>query len=102
MSAAPLVADLLVVRAVQAAHAALDGALDVVLRHVVVGGFIHRQPKARVHVRVTPAHARGDGDFLDEAGKDLAALRILAPLAVLDVRPLAVACHSGSLLLPAS
>jgi len=38
---------------------------------------------------------RADGDFLDEAGEDLAALRILAALAVLDVRPLAVACHMG-------
>ena len=97
--AVALVADLLVVHAVEAARAALDRALDVVLGHVVLVRLVDGEPQPRIHVRIAAAHARGDGDFLDEAGEDLAALGVLAALAVLDVRPLAVACHMGLVLL---
>jgi hypothetical protein len=90
-----LVADFLVAHSVHAPRAALDRALDVVLRHVVLERLVDGEPQARVHVRIAAAHARGNGDFLDEPGEDLAALRILAPFAVLDVGPLAVACHMG-------
>ena len=92
-NAVTFVADFLVVDAFEVAGAALDRALDVVLRHVVGVGLVDRQPQTRVGPRIAAAHARRDGDFLDEAGKNLAALGVLLALAVLDVRPLAVTCH---------
>ena len=94
--AVALVADFLVIDAFKIASAAFDGALDVVLRHVVGVGLVDRQPQARVRPRIAAAHARGHRDFLDEAGEDLAALGVLLAFAVLDVRPLAVTCHAFS------
>src|SRR5690606_25978072 len=72
-----LVPDFLVAHALQFATAALDGALDRVLRHVVGRGLVHGQPQSRIARRIRPAEPRGDCDLLDEAGKYLPALGIL-------------------------
>src|SRR5690606_18899366 len=87
------VADFLVVVAVGAASAALDGALDVVLGHVGVGGLVPGHGQARVAVGVRAAGARRDGDLADDFGPELAPLGVLTPLAVLDIGPFAVSGH---------
>ena len=89
-----LVADFLIADALEFAAAAFGGALDGVLRHVVRIGLVHGQAQPRVAARVGATQPRRDRDFLDEPGKDLAALGVLASLAVLDVRPFAVTCHT--------
>src|SRR3989304_2879409 len=94
VDAVTLVAQLLIFHAVQFAAAALDGAFDVVLGHVVGIGFVHRQAQARITGRVSAAQPCRHGDFLDQTGEYLAALGILLALAVLDVRPLAMTGHT--------
>ena len=88
-----LVARLLVRDAVELAHAAPDGMLHAVLGHVGFAGLVQRQAQARVGVRVAAAELRRYGDLLDQPREHLALLRIRSRLAVLDVRPFAVACH---------
>jgi len=53
-------------------------------------GLVHREPQPRVGVGIAAAEPRRNRDFLDEAGENLAAFRVLAVLAVLDVGSLAV------------
>ena len=90
------VADLFVRDALELAGAALGGALDRVLRHVLIHRLVDREPQPRVHRRVGSAHPGGNGDFADEAREDLAPLGIGGRLLVLDVRPFAVASHGRS------
>ena len=45
------------------------------------------RPQARVHVGVAAAGARRDGQFLDDAREDLAALGVSGALLVLDRVP---------------
>ena len=86
-----LVGDLFVRDARLFTGAAADGALDVLARHVVRLRFGDDRAEARVHVGVTTAAARGDGQFLDEAREDLAALGVSSTLLVLDCVPLGMA-----------
>ena len=58
-------------------------------------GLVDRQAQARVRAEVAAALARGDHDFPDQAGPDLAALLVLAALAVLDVGPFAMSGHDA-------
>src|SRR5690606_17238303 len=92
-----LVADLLVVHALEFARGLLDRALDHVAGHVGAEGLVHRAAQARVGRRITAAGARGHRDLADDLGEDLAPLRVLRVLAVLDVRPLGMACHGNAL-----
>src|SRR5262249_15292727 len=91
--AVTLVADLLVAHALEVAGGLVDVALDGVGRHVGRLGLVDRQPQARVGRQIAAALARRHHDFTDDARPDLAALLVLAPLAVLDVRPFAVSGH---------
>src|SRR5690606_3927018 len=90
------VADLLVVHAFQLTGGLLDRALDDVLGHVRGQRLVHRGTQARVVARVAATGARGNRDLADELGEDLAPLRVLCALAVLDVGPLGMACHCCS------
>ena len=85
------VRDFLVRGAFELTGAALDGALDVVLGHVVRLRLGHRRAEARVAVDVAAAEPRGDGHFLDDAREDFAALRVGSTLLVLDGAPFTVA-----------
>ena len=96
--AVAFVAQLDVFRAFHVARAFVDGALHVVFGHVRVPSLVHRQAQARVGIGVAAAQTRGNGDFLDQTGEDFAALGVGAGFFVLDVRPLAVACHIGILI----
>jgi hypothetical protein len=78
--AVALVADFLVVHAFEVAGGLVDVALDGVGGHVGRLGLVHRQPQARVDRQVAAALARRHHDFTDDAGPDLAALLVLAPL----------------------
>ncbi|MNN44940.1 hypothetical protein D3C81_1592500 [compost metagenome] len=93
--AVAFVADLFVVGAFQAAHAALDRALDVVLGHVRVHGLVDRQAQARVGVGIAAAKLGGHGDFLDQAGPDLAALGVSGGFLVFDIGPFRVTGHDA-------
>jgi hypothetical protein len=81
-----LVADLVVVLRV-AADRLVDRALDHVLGHRARLGFLHREAQARVLVGVGVAHLGGDGDLLGQLREQLGARGVLAPLAMLDIRP---------------
>ena len=84
--AVALEGDLLVVDAFQFAGAALDGALDVVLRHIFGLGRQNRGAQPGIGVRVAAALG-GNRDFLEQAGEYLAALGIQRALLVLDCGP---------------
>ena len=87
-----LVADLVVVLAVRA-RCLLDGAVDIVLGHVLDPGGDDGGAQAGIHVRIGQAHLRGHGDFAGKLGKELRALRILLALAVHDVGVLGMTGH---------
>src|SRR6185437_438005 len=88
-----LVAHLLVGHSFELTRAAPDRVVDRVLRHVLLARLVDGEAKARIGRDVAPAESRRDGDLLDQAREDLAALRVGRSLAMLDVRPLAVAGH---------
>ena len=67
-----LVADLVVVLGV-AARRLLDGALDVVLGHVLGARREDRGAQARIERRVRQAELGGTGDFAGELGEQLGA-----------------------------
>ena len=94
MAAPLLVANLVVGDTVELARAALDGALDAVLRHVGFARFIHGKAQPRIGIGIGAAELCRYRDLLDQAREDLALLRIRRRLAVLDVRPFAVTRHS--------
>ena len=69
------------------ARAPLDRSLDVVGRHIFGLGGHDSAAQSRVRVRVTATVFRGNADFLDKAGKNLAALGIERALLMLDCGP---------------
>ena len=79
-----LVGDFFVADARFLARAAADGALDVFGRHV--GGLRVGDDgaQARVHVRIAAAAPRRDGQFLDDARENPAALGVERALLMLD------------------
>src|ERR1700722_16393549 len=87
--------DFLVAEAFDLTGAALDGPLDVVLRHVLrfCGQDGGAQPG--VGVRVTAALG-SNSDFLEQAGEYLAALGIERAFFVLDCGPFGMAGHKTS------
>ncbi len=98
--AVALVADFFVVDAFGVAGGLVDVVLDAVGRQVGGLGLLHRQAQARVGAEVTATGAGRDGDLADDARPDLSALFVLAPLAVLNVRPFAVSGHGISFCYP--
>src|SRR5208283_1256762 len=77
----------------QFAGAALDGAFDVVGRHVLGLSRHDSRTQPRVHVGIAP-RLRRHRDFLDETGEDLAALGVKRALLMLDGCPFRMAGHS--------
>ena len=71
----------------QFAGTALDGALDVIGGHVLGLGREDGAAQARVGVGIAAAVFRGDADFLDETGENLAALGVKRALLVLNCGP---------------
>ena len=54
----------------------LNGALDVIRRHVLSLGGHDGRTQARIGIRVSTTYPRGDGDFLDDLCKGLSTLRV--------------------------
>src|SRR5258708_12283307 len=75
------------------AHRFFDGAIDIVLGHVLRAGGDDRRAQARVHGGIGQSQLRRDGDFAREFSEQLGLRRILPPLAVHDVLELGVAGH---------
>src|SRR5271155_4816280 len=88
--------ELLISRARQLARAALDGPLDIILRHVLGLGGENRAAQARGGVRISAAILGGNRNFLDQTGEDLAALGIERALLMLDCGPLRVPRHGNT------
>ena len=82
--AVALVADLIVIIAL-AADRLVDGALDIVLGHVLGAGRQNGRAQARVHGRVGHPHLRRHRDFAGELGEHLRANRVHPALAVHDI-----------------
>ena len=91
--AVALVGDFLVGDAGQLAGAALDRLLDVVGRHVDRLGVGDDRAEPRIHAWIAAAIPGRDGQFLDDAREDLAALGVSRALLVLDRVPLGMAGH---------
>src|SRR6185436_16854989 len=91
-----LVGHFLVRQALELTGAALDRALDVVLRHVAGLRFRDGRAQARIARRVAAAETRCNRHFLQDAGEDLAALRVGGTLLVLDRAPFAMPGHESS------
>src|SRR5690606_29408422 len=91
-----LVEELFVRDALELARALLDGAGDVLARHVRVARGVEGATEPRVTVGVAAAEPRRDRDLLDDLREDLAALRVLGALPVLDRGPFVVAAHRFS------
>ena len=91
-----LVVDLFVGHARQLAGAALDGALDVVGRHVDRFRLRHHRTEPRITVDVAPAGASRHRQLLDDAREDLPPLGVGRALLVLDGVPLGMAGHRRS------
>src|SRR5262249_40257881 len=77
-----------------AAQGLLDGAIDIVLRHILRARRDHRRPQPRVHGRIGHAELGGDCDLARELAEQLGFRRILPPLAVHDVLELGMAGHA--------
>ena len=92
--AVALVADLHEIIALGFARAPLDRALDIVFRHGLGLGLVHRETQARIETRIAPSHSRRNGDFTRQFGEKFAALLVLRTLAVLNIGPLAMTCHT--------
>src|SRR5439155_14172211 len=78
---------------VTAAGGTLDGALDVVGRHVVVARLLYCQAQPEVHLRVGPALLGGDRDLARQLGEQRTASNVGDALLPLDLRPLGMAGH---------
>src|SRR5206468_10797118 len=92
--AVALVGVLLVDDPLQLAGALLDGALDVVLRHVLGLGGVDGGAEAGIAGGVAAALLGGDGDLADHLGEGGAALLVRDGLLPLDLFPLAMAGHA--------
>jgi hypothetical protein len=87
--------DLLRLRhAFQFAGALLDGALDVVGRHVAGLALGQDRAQGDVGAGIAAADARRDRQFLGQLAEDLAALGVGGALLMLDGRPLAMSAHT--------
>src|SRR5690606_3034551 len=82
-----------------AADTALDRAINGVTRHILAERLVHRRAQTRIVVDFGATETRRRGDLTDQLGKDLSLFGILGRLAMLDVRPFAVACHNNLVLL---
>ncbi len=82
-----LEANLLVGCSLELASSLLDGALNVVSRHILGLGCDDGAAEAGIAVRIASAALGRDGDFFDQASKDLATLGVQRALLVLDCRP---------------
>src|SRR6185295_7716562 len=85
--------------AIAAARRALDRAIDVVGRHVVLFGLLDRQPEPKVPRRVGSARLRRDDDLFRELREDLPALGVVHALLALDRGPFRVTGHAAIWLL---
>ena len=83
------------VRTVDLAGAPFDCPLDIVLGHALTARLVDREPESRIGIRVATASSRGNRDFPDQFGEQLATLLVLRAFAMLDVRPLAVTRHGA-------
>jgi hypothetical protein len=92
--AVALVGDVLVLSAAGfLAGAALDRAVDVLVRHRGLLGLLDRVEQRRVARRVTAAGPGRHLDVLDQLGEKLASLSVDHRLLVLGGGPLGVAAH---------
>ena len=86
--------------AFQGAGGLVDIAFDRVGRHVGGFGLFDRKAQTRIGAQIAASSAGRDHDFANHPGPDFSSLFILAPLAVLDIRPFAVSGHKESLKMP--
>ena len=83
----------LILFAFELACPSLDGALDILIRHIFVFGCGNRRPQPWVGIRVAAANTGGNADFADHLGEDTPPLGICSRLFVLDRRPFRMPRH---------
>ena len=69
---------------------ALDGAVDVVRRHIGAAALEQDHPQARVQIRLRPARPYRDANLPRELGEHLRLFGIGGALLPLNLRPLAM------------
>src|SRR5581483_1843329 len=75
------------------AGAALDRALDVVVRHALTARGLDRATQTRIRVGIAAADLGRDCNFFCELAENLAALGVNRALEALYLRPFAVSGH---------
>ena len=88
-----LVSQLLVMGVVVVAGGALDGAVDIIRRHVGAAALEQDHPQARVQVRLRTADPDRNANLTGQLGEHLRLLGIGGALFPLDRRPLAMTRH---------
>src|SRR6184192_3411841 len=83
----PLEGHFFVLLAFELPRAAQDGALDVVVRHVLVLRRENRRAQARIGVGIASADARRNRDFSNDSSKRAAALRVSRRFLMLNGGP---------------
>jgi len=83
----------LVCHAGQFAGALLDGAVDVIGRHVGLAGLEEKGAQPGVGLGIATARLGGEGDVTREPGEDLAPARIGDGFGAFDFGPLVVTGH---------
>src|SRR5439155_339495 len=83
--------------ALQLARSLLDGALDVVERHVLGLGGVDGGAEPRVAAGVAAALLGGDCDLADQLGEERSPARVGDGLLPLDLLPFAMTSHGSNL-----
>src|SRR5207244_11480948 len=78
------------------ARAAKDGALDVVVRHVLVFRRENRCAQARIRVCIASSDARRNRDFSNDSGEHPAAFRVSGRFLMLNGGPFGMPGHDKS------
>jgi hypothetical protein len=91
--AGALVQHLFIAHALDLAGTPLDGAIDLVTRHLQRLGAGNRFSEPRIAARIAAPHAGSDRDLSRQAREDLAASSVYRALFPLDRCPFRVATH---------
>src|SRR5437870_2913034 len=75
---------------------ALNGTLDIVIRHALGPGCLDGAAQSRVAIGIAATGLGGDADFLGQLAEDLTAFRVDGALETLNLRPLAMSRHNGA------
>src|SRR5712692_10028308 len=90
------ITDFFVMRALELTGAALNGAFDIILGHILAQRLVDDGAQPRVMPGIPAPGAGGDGNLADNFGENFTALGVLRPFVAADIGPFTVAGHNES------